>query len=89
MRDSVVLDGADPVCVATVAELRRAQQRLSRAADCLEKAATAIIHMADCAGRTASASAASEVLAREADHRIKNSLQTVVNGALGVPRSGV
>ena len=61
------------------ADYGRVEQRLSRVADRLERAAGALAQMLEQAAQAAAIPAAAEVLAREADHRIKNSLQTVVS----------
>jgi two-component sensor histidine kinase len=54
------------------------EQRLCQVAERLERATDALDRMLDFAAETASAPVAAEVLVREADHRIKNSLQIVM-----------
>jgi len=54
------------------------EQRLCRVFERLERTANALNDVLDHAAGRSSAAAAAEVLAREADHRIKNSLQSVV-----------
>lgn len=79
VRKDVACDGdrrLDHVSPARQGEL---EQRLYRVVERLEHAASTLDEVLDHATGQLSATAAAEVLAHEADHRIKNSLQTVIS----------
>lgn len=78
LKQSMACDGqarAIPVVQAGPGEM---DQRLHQVVERLERTAGTLDAVLASAARRPSAAATAEVLAREADHRIKNSLQTVI-----------
>ena len=74
---SAILDGCRPEPAAPDGQ-GGLEQRLRQVVERLERVAGTLDATLDSLAGRPSADAAAEVLAREADHRIRNSLQTVI-----------